>query len=140
MSRVQRTVAAEEIERLREFFAGYPQVAAVYLFGSYGTEFQLPSSDIDLGLIFTRSVDIKEELELDAELSCFLHTDKVDLVNLNRSPLNLQHRALSEGELLVEQDYVANSNFLEMVAKQYSDYQISHERFMVDYDAAIKEA
>ncbi len=48
-----------------------PQVAAVYLFGSYGTEFQLPSSDIDLGIVFCDVPNLKDELELDAGISSF---------------------------------------------------------------------
>lgn len=140
MEKTFRNVPSEQSKKICKYFAGQPQVAAVYLFGSYGTEFQLPSSDIDLGIVFCDAPDLKDELELDAELSSFLHTDKIDLINLDRAPLNLQHRVLREGVLLLENDYITHSNFLEMVSKYYWDYQISHNKFMLNYEAALKEA
>lgn len=140
MDSVLRNIPKEELEKIQKFFKQYPQVAAVYLFGSYGTEFQLPSSDIDLGIVFCAPVDLKEELKIDAELSMFLHTDKVDFVNLDRTPVSLKYKALKEGKLLCENNPVINSNFRERVVKQYWDYRISHNRFMVDYEAALKGA
>ncbi len=140
MGRSQRHVLDGERERIREFFNHYPQVAAVYLFGSYGTDYQLPSSDIDLGIIFCHPTELKEELEIDANLSVYLHTDRVDFVNLERAPLGLQHRALREGELLCENNELAHSDFIEKVLNQYEDYRIRQKKFMQDYQVALKEA
>ena len=58
-------------------------------------------------------------------------------MNLDRAPLNLQHRVLREGVLLLENDYIIHSNFLEMVSKYYWDYQISHNKFMLNYEEEI---
>ncbi len=136
---MKRCVPAEQLEKLQAFFKEYPQIAAVYLFGSFGTEFQMPTSDIDLGVVFSQPVELKQELEIDVELSMFLNTDKVDFVNLARTPLRLQFKALKEGELVSENNPIANSNFIEKVVKQYWDYRISHDCFMQDYEVALKE-
>lgn len=140
VQRGQRQISNEEREKIGEFFRGYPEVAAVYLFGSYGTEFQLPSSDMDLGIVFTHPTELRDELEIDAELSLCLHTDKVDFVNLARAPLGLQHRALKEGELLCENNELAHSNFIEKVLQKYEDYRIRQKKFMQEYHASLKEA
>jgi len=42
-----------EIQSWKEFFQARVDIAAVYLFGSLGTEFEHPQSDIDLGVVFT---------------------------------------------------------------------------------------
>lgn len=137
---INRQLPEALVKKIREFFTDYPQVAAVYLFGSYGTEYQLPSSDLDLGIVFVEDPVWKEVLEIDAELASLLHTDSIDLVNLNQAPLDLQYRVLREGVLLLEKDYLVNSNFIEKVTKYYWDYSISHRKFMQDYEAALKEA
>jgi len=85
-----------ELQSLYEFFQTRVEIAAVYLFGSLGTEFEHPQSDIDLGVVFTRPVTLSEELELDGALSLHIGHDRIDLVNLNRSPIALQFRALQE--------------------------------------------
>lgn len=137
---IDRHIPDEILKKIQDFFTGHPQVAAVYLFGSYGTDFQLSSSDIDIGVVYCHSPELKEELELDDELSYYLKSDKIDLINLKKASLNLQYRVLREGELLVENEYVESSNFIEKVLKYYPDYRISQRQFMCDYEAALKEA
>ena len=100
MNKPDRIIPKEKIQKINKLFSGYPQVAAVYLFGSYGTEFQLPSSDIDIGIVFEKTPDLKEELDLEAELSSILHSDNIDLVNLNRAPLNQIEETLEKLDTL----------------------------------------
>ena len=134
-----RKIDSAELDTWRFFFQGRPEVAAVYLFGSYGTEFQHPQSDIDLGIVFAHLVNMSEELTLDAELSLYLHHDRIDLVNLDRAPIVLQYRALAEGLLVYEGDYLKNSDFIEHVNKYYPDYAIKYKMMAKDYEAAVKE-
>ncbi|AGK99992.1 type VII toxin-antitoxin system MntA family adenylyltransferase antitoxin [Desulfoscipio gibsoniae] len=117
-------------------------IAAVYLFGSYGTEFQTKHSDIDLGVIFLPEVnaDLRTELELEVALSLAMGTDQIDVVNLNRSPIQLRYRAISEGCLIYQGDYVATSNFLEETYKYYLDYAYHLKNFHRERSKALKEA
>jgi len=105
----------DELQSWKDFFQSRVEIAAVYLFGSHGTEFEHPQSDIDLGVVFTRSVSLSEELELDAALSLHVSHDRIDLVNLNRAPIALQFRSLQEGILVYEGDYFKHSDFIENV-------------------------
>ncbi|HWQ42861.1 MAG TPA: nucleotidyltransferase domain-containing protein [Desulfosporosinus sp.] len=128
-----------EVLSWQEFFQAQTEIAAVYLFGSFGTEFEHPQSDIDLGIVFTRSVTLQEELELDGALSLHVSHDRIDLVNLNRAPIALQFRALREGVLVYEGDYYKHSDFIEYVIKTYPDYAVKYAMFARDYEQALKE-
>lgn len=128
-----------ELQIWREFFQSRPEVAAVYLFGSFGTEFEQPRSDIDLGVIFGRPVTLAEELDLDAALSLHVGHDRIDLLNLNNAPIAVQFRALREGLLIYEGDYLKHSDFIEWVLRRYPDYMIKFTAFARDYERALKE-
>lgn len=128
-----------ELQSWKIFFQDRVEIAAVYLFGSLGTEFEHPQSDIDLGVVFTRPVTLSEELELDGALSLYIGHDRIDLVNLNRAPIALQFRALQEGIVVYEGDYIKNSNFIEYVIKTYPDYAVKYAIFAQDYKLALKE-
>lgn len=134
-----RKIPEAELKVWQEFFQDRDEIAAVYLFGSYGTEFEHLQSDIDLGVVFSRPVTLSEELELDGALSLNCGHDRIDLVNLNRAPIALQFRALDEGELICERDYIANSNFIEYVINTYPDYAIKYAAFSRDYEQALRE-
>lgn len=123
----------------QEFLQDRDEIAAVYLFGSYGTEFEHPQSDIDLGIVFNRPLTLSEELELDSALSLHVGHDQIDLVNLNRAPIALQFRALHEGLLVYEGDYLNHSNFIEQVIKAYPDYAVKYAVFSRAYEQALKE-
>ena len=128
-----------ELQAWKEFFQSRVDVAAVYLFGLFGTEFEHPQSDIDLGIVFTREVTLPEELTLDVALSLHVRHDRIDLVNLNRAPIALQFRALKEGLLVYEGDYLKHSDFIEFVIKTYPDYAVKYAIFSHDYEQALKE-
>ena len=73
-----------ELLSWREFFQSRVEIAAVYLFGSFGTEVEHPQSDIDLGIVFTRLVNLQEELELDVALSLHICHDRIGDQDLSR--------------------------------------------------------
>jgi len=112
----------------------------VFLFGSYGTENQTALSDIDFAVYFNRRMDLSEELTFLSKLSDVLETDRVDLVNLNKAPVNIQFRAVSEGKIIYEKDYIATCDYIEKVIGLYQDYAIDLINFYREYDEALKEA
>ena len=62
----------EKLIALNELFDKYPQVQTVFLFGSYGTEYQTPLSDIDFAVFFSENITIAEEADLLNKLSITL--------------------------------------------------------------------
>jgi predicted nucleotidyltransferase len=135
---LMRDVSTIEI-RIKDYFSCVPEIVAVYLFGSYGTCYEHPTSDLDLGVVFRKRMDLKRELEIEAALSLALGIDRIDFVNLNSAPVALQFRALSEGTLVYEADYILNSNFLERVFREYRDYSFRYFRFAEESRLALRE-
>jgi predicted nucleotidyltransferase len=116
-------------------------LAAVYLFGSYGTPFQTPLSDVDIALVFEGSDDVtmKQHVELIGRITEALHEDDVSVTILNRAPLAFRHRVLAEGRLLLMLDEIAHADFLERTITRYSDFAIDEVRFKKEYDRSLVE-
>ncbi len=130
----------EKIACLPAYFESIPEVMTVFLFGSYGTENQTPLSDIDFAVYFNKRMDLFEEMAFLSKLSDVLGTDRVDLVNLNKAPINIQFRAISEGRIIYERDYIATCDYIEKVIGLYQDYNINLHYFYKEYDEALREA
>jgi predicted nucleotidyltransferase len=90
----------DKIPSLSKLFPSLPQGQTVFLFGSYGTEYQSQHSDIDFAVYFDRDITVKEEAAFLNKLSIALGTDRVDLLNLNKAPLILQFNAVAEGRII----------------------------------------
>ncbi|HSS76127.1 MAG TPA: nucleotidyltransferase domain-containing protein [Thermoanaerobaculia bacterium] len=92
--------------RLRHFFDHVqgPEIAAAYLFGSVARGTAGPGSDVDLGLLYTEDpprtlAGLGLDLESDLERLLGL---PVQVVVLNRAPVDLVVRVLRDGKLLFE--------------------------------------
>lgn len=134
--------ADEFKSRIQYFFKDEQNVAAVFLFGSYGTIYENKFSDIDFGVVFMPDALIKlqEELSLEAKLSLYLKTDNIDLVNLNKAPITFRFQAIANGILLYEKDYVATSNFIENTYRYYFDYSHNLKIMRQERSKSLKEA
>lgn len=132
----QRSDSAEEnvmgftapaLKALQDYLSRQDDIVAVYLFGSFGTEFQNKFSDIDLGAVFypSKLPDLGRELSIEADLSLLLGTDRIDLINLNRAPVQIRFKAASKGTILYEANANELSSFLENTYRIYGDYQAS---------------
>lgn len=62
-----------------------PDILALYIFGSYGTEYQNENSDIDFAVLYERMPSLNDELSLEVKFSEILGTDDIDLINLRRT-------------------------------------------------------
>jgi uncharacterized protein len=99
---------SEDLEtRLRDLLANAPAgYEAVYLFGSQARGTAGRGSDIDLAFWQKRpSGDSLAEQSFDyaAVLSLALGSE-VEMIELNRAPVDLIHRVLRDGKLLLERD------------------------------------
>jgi uncharacterized protein len=98
----------EAIEtRLRQFFAthpGGPEIAAAYLFGSVARGTAGPGSDVDVGILYSEEPPRTLAglgLDLEDDLEQFLGLP-VQVVVMNRAPVDLIVRVLRDGKLLFE--------------------------------------
>lgn len=127
--------------RLEAALREVPGLAAVYLFGSYGTKYQTPLSDVDLGLVFTAGgiPDAEAHVTLIVKVTEALREDDVSVTVLNRAPLPLRHKVLAQGRQLFVFDDVALADFIEQTLGRYLDYQVDYARFLREYDTALVE-
>ncbi|MCG5053820.1 MAG: nucleotidyltransferase domain-containing protein [Myxococcales bacterium] len=111
-------------QRLQEYFLRHGDgIAAVYLFGSRATGKARAKSDVDVAVLFQADPErtlAGLHLDLAAELEHALSLP-VDLVVLNRAPVDLIHRVLRDGSLVAERDKSARIAFEVKARNEYFD-------------------
>jgi len=123
----------KEINELILYLSKNSNVIAFFIFGSFGTQYQNQNSDIDFAILYDKDVTLKEELMLEVKISEIFKRDDIDVVNLNKAPINLQHRVIYTGDLLYCRDKIKLADFKEKVFKLYGDYGITLKFFYEDY-------
>jgi len=129
------------LKAVQDYLSRQDDIVALYLFGSFGTEFQNNFSDLDLGVIYYpgKLPDLKRELSIEADLALLLGIERIDLVNLNRAPTQLRFKAVAKGILLFEADANTLAGFLEDTYRKYGDYQVDLETYYREYRKALRE-
>jgi len=95
----------------------------VYLFGSQATGDTGPKSDFDFAVLVDHSVDARRlQAVLAHELSAVLGTAAVDVVVLNRAPIELAYAVIVQGIVLFEQDAATRIEYEADVLSRYADY------------------
>lgn len=128
-SRYNPTVSVDQ--SVRSALDGLPGIAAVYLFGSAARDELGADSDIDIGVLFDSpppSTLEGQPLDLEGDLERRLGR-VVQLVVLNRAPVDLAIRVLRTGQLIVDHNRSARIAFevrtrneafdLEPILRQY---------------------
>jgi predicted nucleotidyltransferase len=126
---------------LVRYLEGVDGLVAVWIYGSYGTPYQSPLSDLDLAFLFRpdREPDLNRHGELYVDLERILHEEDFSILILNRAPVLFQFRVLETGRRLVCRDPVALADFVERVISLHADFIVDHERFVKEYDEALVE-
>ena len=99
--------------------------AAVYLFGSYGTDRQHPGSDLDLAILPSVPPDPVGLFELANRLSESLRVE-VDVVDLNAASTVMRKEVLRTGERLQAADLAAARRFEMLTLSDYA--RLNEER------------
>ena len=115
-----------EIRALKHAWSGIrPRlkgVCLVYLFGSRVQGNLGPASDYDIAALADRDVDEQALLaRLAHELSLALNTDQVDVVSLNRAPIELPYAIIAQGKLLYERDVATRVDYEAKILGLYGD-------------------
>jgi uncharacterized protein len=113
-------------DTLRRFFVSTPSaLCAAYLFGSQARGDARPDSDVDVAVLYTRTPPSTLEgapFDLEAQLEAELGRP-VQIVVLNRAPVDLIHRVLRDGKLVLERDRSARIQFEVRARNEYFDMQ-----------------
>ncbi len=117
---------------LKEFFsAADRKVSVAYLFGSVATGKATEASDVDVGVLYAqdpaRTLDgLPLDLEGDLEQLLGRH---VQVVALNRAPVDLIHRVLRDGHLVLDADPSLRIRFEVKSRNEYFDLLPMLERY-----------
>lgn len=131
----------EMFPEIEAYFRHQEDILAVYLFGSYGTEFQTPMSDVDIALLFDQvsvpSVD--RVLEIEDEIRQIAGEEDINVLCLNNASLVLQFNVIKTGRIVYEKHRDRVSDFHERVFKLYGDFVVDYEQVCRDFDEAPRE-
>lgn len=112
------------VQQLREFFdAHHEGLVCVYLYGSVARGETHRHSDVDLAVFYTQEPPPTLDglgLALRSALEQHLGTP-VDVLILNRAPVDLTHRVLRDGVLVYEGDASARIRFEVQARNAYFD-------------------
>jgi uncharacterized protein len=114
----------------------YRDTQAIYLFGTYQTEYERPDSDVDIALLLppaqAKAAGLLVGSDLHYDLAALLRRD-IDLINLRLVPTVLQKEVIMAERPLYQADAYAVAEF-EMLTLSY--YQrLNAERAEIIADA-----
>jgi predicted nucleotidyltransferase len=110
-----------ELDRLEKVFQNYPQIQAVYLFGSTASGKTHAESDLDLAILPEKSSLRSQKLDILADLAREGFSD-VDLVFLDTKDVIVKFESVRQNRLLYcDEDFDASA-FFSLVLRQYFDF------------------
>ena len=110
------------IKSLPRIFKRYPDIAAVYLFGSVLHLGLKAAGDVDVAVLYGRDRTINEfrRIQEQQNLSSGIGKD-VDLIVLNRVPIILCMQVLKKGRLILSKDRKMHNAFVVRTLSEYFD-------------------
>jgi len=134
-------IPTEKIDIAVSYIDKRGDIAALYLYGSYRTEYQTVFSDVDFAVLpfSEKSLDYIKEYEILSEMQLICEYEDINLVNLLKVSLTLQMRILESGRLLYCRDKIHLADFKEYVIKRYCDFEPDLRAIYRDYDAGLRE-
>jgi predicted nucleotidyltransferase len=128
----------------KEILDYYPEVVAAYLYGSYAAGTMTPLSDVDIALLLNsdsmpqtrKKLDI--ELTIESELIRKLPGMNIEARIINKSPLLIQGKVITEGILIYHKDIEKVVQFEEKIIIRYLDFKIEYDKMLqVRYNQEI---
>lgn len=101
-------------------------VRFAYLFGSRAAGSARPDSDADIAFIARSPLGLLDEAALADRLAVALDVPSVDLVDLERAPLILAGRVLTEGRTIFSADEPGRVEFEVRTRAEYFDFLPYH--------------
>lgn len=131
----------QQLDAIAGFVKSRDDILALYLYGSYGSRFQTPLSDVDLAILPMPRTKwtARDEMMVFGELISPAMEDDVNPVNLATAPVDLQMRILDTGTLLYVRDRSLLADFQARVVLRYCDFRPVLDAIYRDYDTGLRE-
>lgn len=110
------------LERLSSVFADYPEIQAVYLFGSTSTGRTHAESDLDLAIVLRPDAHSFPKLDILTKLAQAGFCN-VDLVTLDTDDIVLKHEAVRQNRLIYRTDDFDRGAFFSKIIRQFWDFR-----------------
>jgi len=117
-----KTLEALDLQKLAEVFKRYPQVQAVYVFGSQASRKAGPGSDLDLAIIATDPSLKEKKLDILAELARLGYCN-VDLVFLDEDDLVFAYEAIRQNRLLYAAPSFDRGATYSRIVRKFLDFE-----------------
>ena len=91
---------------IKTIIAELPDVLAIYRYGSAGSKYERPDSDIDIAILANHIVPFQKMTELAATLMDVTERD-IDISDLQKLPVTLRVQIVMQGERIFCKDQVA---------------------------------
>ena len=107
-------------------FSLFPEIEAVYVFGSFAEGISCERSDIDIAVLLANSVEKDQYLDYRLDIIEEIQkriTRKVDVIILNQAPILLRFQALKKGKLIFERNANRRAEFQARSMARYYDYK-----------------
>ncbi len=110
--------------------AAHPDTQAIYLYGTWGTEYQRPASDVDIAVLLpnkaARSVDFWDWCRLSVEVASAAKVERADLINLHTVSVILRKEIIAAERRIYCADKNAADEFEMLTLSFYQ--QLNRER------------
>jgi uncharacterized protein len=111
------------LENISHLLLNDANVRLAYLFGSQASGKTGPLSDVDLGILFSENVDIQQvSSEMASRISKVVHGKSVDIVSLNKAPVELAYAVIVQGVCIYRVSEAERVEFEAQVLSKYGDY------------------
>ena len=110
-----------DIKILPQIFKKYPEIAAVYLFGSAATGKIHPESDLDLAIVEKDNSIWNKKLDILADLTRE-GFDRVDLIFLGKADIVLQYEAVRMNRVIYQSEDFDRGTFYSRIVRKYLDF------------------
>lgn len=110
-----------EIDRLSAIFARYPDIQAVYQFGSTVSGQTHAESDLDLAVVLGNPAAMPKKLDILGELARAGFCN-IDLVFLNTDDIVLKYEAVRQNKLIFQRHDFDAGSYYSLILRQYLDF------------------
>jgi predicted nucleotidyltransferase len=110
-----------DTQLLSRIFKDYPDIQAVYLFGSSASGRRHAESDLDLAVVPRHSRILSRKLDILADLARIGFCD-VDLVFLNTDDIVLKYEAVRQNQLVYQSKGFDRGSYYSQVVRKYLDF------------------
>lgn len=111
-----------DYKKLKGIFAGYNEIKAAYLFGSYAEGKQSSDSDLDLGVLLEEGYSKMIKLDILTKLTQN-NFDHVDLVIINNASILVKYEVIKHNRLIYRSVDFDSSAFYSKTIRQYLDFK-----------------